>query len=128
MIHVGSISSKTDISEVPFRTLKESSYLHMQDTLVVYKNFEARIDMLSKEEGGRQTAFFNNFQPSFKIENVKILGVISLPSSIQMIRPGDTRHVSIKLTSSVELKEGQQFEIYEIEKKIGTGTVLKLIK
>lgn len=128
LIYTGFLLIQTDSNEVQSCTYNGYSDLTAQDTITVYRSFEAKLEMLSKEAGGRQTAFFNNFQPLFKFGEVKVFGTIDLPRSIQMVRPGDKKEVSIKLSSSVELKTGQQFEIFELNKKIGKGTVLKLNK
>lgn len=128
LIYTDPLLTQTDPKELQSITYNGYSDLTAQDTTTVYRSFGAKIEMLSKEQGGRQTAFFNNFQPLFKFGETRVFGIINLPRSIQMVRPGDKKEVSIKLSLSVELKVGQQFEIFELDKKIGKGTVLKLIK
>ena len=95
-----------------------------QESIKVYSKFEADIDMLPKNKSGRKTPFYNNFRVQFKIGSIKVDGTIILPDTIQMIRAGDKKRVSIKLTSAVELKKGSSFDIYEVGRKIGSGEVV----
>ena len=80
--------------------------------------------MLTKEEGGRQTPFFNGYRPQFYFRTTDITGVVELPSDIEMVIPGDTVKINVKLVSPVAMEVGTEFNIREGGKIVGKGTVI----
>jgi elongation factor Tu len=94
-----------------------------------HTEFEAEIYVLSKEEGGRHTPFFKGYKPQFYIRTTDVTGeTTSLPEGMEMVMPGDTVKVSVKLIAPVALEEKQRFAIREGGKTVGAGVVTKIIK
>ncbi|PIZ01249.1 elongation factor Tu [bacterium (Candidatus Gribaldobacteria) CG_4_10_14_0_8_um_filter_33_9] len=97
-------------------------------TITPHTEFEAEIYILTKEEGGRHTPFFTGYKPQFFIRTCDITGDIALPAGVEMVMPGDTVNVKIKLIAPVALEEKQKFAIREGGKTVGAGTVVKIEK
>ncbi|MDO8664406.1 MAG: elongation factor Tu [Candidatus Liptonbacteria bacterium] len=93
-----------------------------------HTEFEAEIYVLSKEEGGRHTPFFTGYKPQFYIRTTDVTGDVVLPAGTEMVMPGDTINVTVKLISPVALEEKQRFAIREGGKTVGAGVVLKILK
>jgi len=93
-----------------------------------HTEFEAEIYVLSKEEGGRHTPFFNGYKPQFYIRTTDVTGDVTLPEGTEMVMPGDTVTVKAKLISPIALEEQQRFAIREGGKTVGAGVVTKIIK
>lgn len=93
-----------------------------------HTEFEAEVYVLSKEEGGRHTPFFTGYKPQFYIRTTDVTGEITLPQGIEMVMPGDTVKVSVKLIVPVALEEQQRFAIREGGKTVGAGVVTKISK
>ncbi|MDP3948363.1 MAG: elongation factor Tu [bacterium] len=93
-----------------------------------HTEFEAEIYVLSKEEGGRHTPFFTGYKPQFYIRTTDVTGDVALPAGTEMVMPGDTINVTVKLISPVALEEKQRFAIREGGKTVGAGVVLKISK
>lgn len=93
-----------------------------------HTDFEAEVYVLSKEEGGRHTPFFNGYKPQFYIRTTDVTGEVTLPQGMEMVMPGDTIKLSIKLISPVALEEKQRFAIREGGKTVGAGVVTKIVK
>lgn len=93
-----------------------------------HAEFECEVYVLSKEEGGRHTPFFNGYKPQFYIRTTDVTGEVSLPSGTEMVMPGDTVKLTVKLISPVALEEKQRFAIREGGKTVGAGVVTKIIK
>ena len=87
---------------------------------------EAEVYVLSKEEGGRHTPFFNGYKPQFYIRTTDITGEISLPEGVEMIMPGDNVKMGIKLINPVALEEGLRFAIREGGRTVGAGVITKV--
>ena len=96
-------------------------------TITPHTEFEAEIYILTKEEGGRHTPFFTGYKPQFFIRTCDITGDIALPAGVEMVMPGDTVNVKIKLIAPVALEEKQRFAIREGGKTVGAGVVAKII-
>ena len=90
--------------------------------------FDCEVYVLSKEEGGRHTPFFKGYKPQFYIRTTDVTGEVILPAGIEMVMPGDTVKLSVKLISAVALEEKQRFAIREGGKTVGAGVVIKIIK
>ena len=98
-------------------------------TVTPHTEFDAEIYILSKEEGGRHTPFFKGYKPQFYIRTTDVTGdVYELPAGTEMVMPGDTVNVKIKLITPVALEEKQKFAIREGGRTVGAGVVTKIIK
>ena len=97
-------------------------------TSTPHTNFEARVYILKKEEGGRHTAFFDNYRPQFYIRTTDVTGVVTLPEGKEMVLPGDDTDMSVQLIHPIALEEGQRFAIREGGRTVGAGKVTKIIK
>ncbi|MFA5084040.1 MAG: elongation factor Tu [Candidatus Paceibacterota bacterium] len=93
-----------------------------------HTEFEASIYVLSKEEGGRHTPFFTGYKPQFYIRTCDITGETTLPAGMEMVMPGDTVNVTVKLIAPVALEDKQRFAIREGGKTVGAGAITKIIK
>jgi elongation factor Tu len=89
---------------------------------------EAQIYVLSKEEGGRHTPFFNGYKPQFYIRTTDVTGAIELPQGVEMVMPGDNLNMKIKLIYPVAMEPGMKFSIREGGRTVGAGTVIKIIE
>lgn len=89
---------------------------------------EAQIYVLSKEEGGRHTPFFNGYKPQFYIRTTDVTGGIELPEGVEMVMPGDNLNMKIKLIYPVAMEPGMKFSIREGGRTVGAGTVIKIIE
>ncbi|MFA6365110.1 MAG: elongation factor Tu [Candidatus Paceibacterota bacterium] len=93
-----------------------------------HTEFEAEVYVLSKEEGGRHTPFFKGYKPQFYIRTTDVTGEVILPAGVEMVMPGDTVSISVKLIAPVALEEKQRFAIREGGKTVGAGAVTKILK
>ena len=98
------------------------------DSITPHTQFEAEIYVLSKEEGGRHTAFLNNYRPQFYFRTTDVTGVIKLAEGTEMILPGDNTSITVELISSIAMEPGLKFAIREGGKTIGAGTITKIVK
>jgi elongation factor Tu len=97
-------------------------------TTTPHTNFEAQAYILSKDEGGRHTPFFNNYRPQFYFRTTDVTGVVTLPEGTEMVMPGDNTEMSIELIQPVAMEEGLQFAIREGGRTVGAGRVTKITK
>ena len=97
-------------------------------TVTPHTEFEARVYVLSKEEGGRHTPFFTNYRPQFYFRTTDVTGVIQLPEGTEMIMPGDNTDLQVKLIYPIAIELGTKFSIREGGKTVGAGNVTKIIK
>ena len=93
-----------------------------------HTEFEAEVYILSKEEGGRHTPFFSGYKPQFYIRTTDVTGDVTLPKGTEMVMPGDTVNVNIKLILPIALEEQQRFAIREGGRTVGAGVVTKIKK
>ncbi len=93
-----------------------------------HTEFEGEIYILAKEEGGRHTPFFKGYKPQFYIRTTDVTGDVTLPEGTEMVMPGDTVNLKVKLIVPVALEEKQRFAIREGGKTVGAGVVVKIIK
>ncbi len=93
-----------------------------------HTEFEAEVYALTKEEGGRHKPFFKGYKPQFYIRTTDVTGEIELPAGVEMVMPGDTQNVVIKLISPVALEDKMRFAIREGGKTVGAGVVVKILK
>ncbi len=97
-------------------------------TITPHTEFEAEVYVLSKDEGGRHKPFFKGYKPQFYIRTTDVTGEIFLPEGVEMVMPGDTISISVKLISPVALEEKQRFAIREGGLTVGAGVVAKIQK
>ncbi|GAE87408.1 elongation factor Tu [Acetivibrio straminisolvens] len=90
--------------------------------------FEAQVYVLTKEEGGRHTPFFNNYRPQFYFRTTDVTGVVELPQGTEMVMPGDHITMKIKLITPIAMEEGLKFAIREGGRTVGAGNVSKIIE
>ena len=93
-----------------------------------HSEFECEVYILKKEEGGRHTPFFTGYKPQFYIRTTDVTGEASLPAGVEMVMPGDTVKLSVKLVTPVALEDQTHFAIREGGKTVGAGVVTKIIK
>ena len=97
-------------------------------TTTPHTEFEGSVYILSKDEGGRHTPFFNNYRPQFYFRTTDVTGVVTLPSGTEMVMPGDNTVMSVKLIQPIAMEEGLQFAIREGGRTVGAGQVIKIVK
>ena len=93
-----------------------------------HTEFTAEVYVLTKEEGGRHTPFFNNYRPQFYIRTTDVTGSIELPAGVEMVMPGDNTTMTVKLITPIAIEEGGRFAIREGGRTVGSGVVSKIIK
>ena len=97
-------------------------------TVTPHSEFDAEIYVLSKEEGGRHSPFFKGYKPQFYIRTTDVTGEVALPEGMEMVMPGDTVKIGVKLITPVALEEKMRFAIREGGKTVGAGVVTKITK
>ena len=97
-------------------------------TVTPHSKFEAQVYVLSKEEGGRHTPFFNNYRPQFYFRTTDVTGVITLPAGTEMVMPGDNIDMEVELIHSIALEQGTQFSIREGGRTVGAGSVTEIVE
>jgi elongation factor Tu len=93
-----------------------------------HTHFEAEVYVLSKEEGGRHTPFFDGYRPQFYFRTTDVTGAVSLPEGVEMVVPGDNVKVTVKLINPIAMDEGLRFAIREGGRTVGAGVVAKVIE
>ncbi|MBS2939367.1 MULTISPECIES: elongation factor Tu [Nocardioides] len=97
-------------------------------TTTPHTNFDASVYILSKDEGGRHTPFFNNYRPQFYFRTTDVTGVVTLPEGTEMVMPGDNTEMSVELIQPIAMDEGLRFAIREGGRTVGAGRVTKITK
>ncbi|WP_299326170.1 elongation factor Tu [uncultured Helicobacter sp.] len=97
-------------------------------SITPHSEFEGEIYVLSKDEGGRHTPFFNNYRPQFYVRTTDVTGSIKLPDGVEMVMPGDNVKITVELISPIALELGTKFAIREGGRTVGAGVVSKIIK
>ncbi len=95
-------------------------------TTTPHTEFEAQVYILSKDEGGRHTPFFNNYRPQFYFRTTDVTGVVELPAGTEMVMPGDNTEMTVKMIQPIAMEEGLQFAIREGGRTVGAGKVVKI--
>jgi elongation factor Tu len=96
-------------------------------TTTPHTEFEATVYILSKDEGGRHTPFFQNYRPQFYFRTTDVTGVVTLPEGTEMVMPGDNTDMTVKLIQPIAMEEGLRFAIREGGRTVGAGRVTKII-
>ena len=91
-----------------------------------HTEFTAQVYVLTKEEGGRHTPFFNNYRPQFYFRTTDVTGAITLPAGVEMVMPGDNTNIDVKLITPIAIEEGLRFAIREGGRTVGSGVVSKI--
>ena len=97
-------------------------------TITPHTEFEAQVYILSKDEGGRHTPFFNNYRPQFYFRTTDVTGVVYLPEGKDMVMPGDNTEMRVELIQSIAMEDGLRFAIREGGRTVGAGRVTKILK
>ena len=96
-------------------------------SITPHTNFKGEVYVLSKEEGGRHTPFFNKYRPQFYFRTSDVTGNVTLPTGVEMVMPGDNVSVEVELISPVAMEKGQRFAIREGGRTIGAGRVSEVV-
>jgi elongation factor Tu len=108
--------------------IERGQVLAAPGSITPHTHFEAEVYVLTKEEGGRHTPFFNGYKPQFYIRTLDITGIAELPKGVEMVMPGDNVKMTIKLIHPVALEEGMRFAIREGGRTVGAGAIGKIIE
>ncbi len=106
--------------------VERGQVLAKKGTITPHTKFEAEVYILSKEEGGRHTPFFNNYRPQFYFRTTDVTGAVQLPSGVEMVMPGDNVKMSVELLAPIAMEEGLRFAIREGGRTVGAGVVSKI--
>ncbi|MBP5373152.1 MAG: elongation factor Tu, partial [Clostridia bacterium] len=93
-----------------------------------HTEFAGQVYVLTKEEGGRHTPFFNNYRPQFYFRTTDVTGTITLPEGVEMVMPGDHVTITVSLITPIAIEEGLRFAIREGGRTVGSGVVATIIK
>ena len=93
-----------------------------------HTNFEAQVYILTKEEGGRHTPFFNGYRPQFYFRTTDVTGSAALPDGVEMVMPGDNVEMTVELIVPIAMEDGLRFAIREGGRTVGAGRVIKIVK
>jgi elongation factor Tu len=97
-------------------------------SIMPHTKFEAEVYVLSKEEGGRHTPFFNGYRPQFYFRTTDVTGSVDLPSGVEMVMPGDNVKMTVALIAPIAMEQGLRFAIREGGRTVGAGVVAKVIE
>ena len=92
-----------------------------------HTHFKGQVYVLTKEEGGRHTPFFNGYRPQFYFRTTDVTGTIKLPEGVEMVMPGDNIEMEIKLITPIAIEEGLRFAIREGGRTVGSGVVTEVL-
>jgi elongation factor Tu len=106
--------------------VERGQVLAKKGTITPHTKFEAEVYILSKEEGGRHTPFFNNYRPQFYFRTTDVTGAVELPSGTEMVMPGDNVKMTVELLAPIAMEEGLRFAIREGGRTVGAGVVSKI--
>ena len=97
-------------------------------SITPHTDFEAQVYILSKDEGGRHTPFFNGYRPQFYFRTTDVTGTANLPEGVEMVMPGDNVEMTVELIAPIAMEEGLRFAIREGGRTVGAGRVTKILK
>jgi elongation factor Tu len=97
-------------------------------SITPHTNFQAQVYILSKDEGGRHTPFFNNYRPQFYFRTTDVTGTVQLPEGTEMVMPGDNTEMTVELIQPIAMEEGLRFAIREGGRTVGAGRVTNILK
>ncbi|BBA35242.1 translation elongation factor Tu [Methylocaldum marinum] len=108
--------------------VERGQVLAAPNTITPHTHFEAEIYVLSKDEGGRHTPFFNGYRPQFYFRTTDVTGAVELPEGVEMVMPGDNVKVTVKLIAPIAMEEGLRFAVREGGRTVGAGVVSKVLE
>ena len=108
--------------------IERGQVLAKPGSITPHTEFTAQVYVLSKEEGGRHTPFFNNYRPQFYFRTTDVTGEVTLPEGTEMAMPGDNTEMQVKLIQPIAMAEGLRFAIREGGRTVGAGRVIKILK
>src|SRR5207342_3011627 len=121
--NVGSLLRGIDKDEV-----ERGQVLAKPGSITPHTNFTAQVYILSKDEGGRHTPFFNNYHPQFYFRTTDVTGSANLPEGVEMVMPGDNTEMVVELQKPIAMEEGLRFAIREGGRTVGAGRVTTIVK
>ena len=110
------------------KEIERGMVLAKPNTITPHTKFDAEVYVLTKEEGGRHTPFFNGYRPQFYFRTTDVTGSIQLPGGTEMVMPGDNIQMQIELISPIAMEEGLRFAIREGGRTVGAGVVTKILQ
>jgi elongation factor Tu len=108
--------------------IERGQVLAAPKSITPHKKFKGEVYVLSKEEGGRHTPFFNGYRPQFYVRTTDVTGDIHLPEGVEMVMPGDNIEMDIELIYPIAIEEGLRFAIREGGRTVGAGVVTKIVE
>ena len=108
--------------------IERGQVLAKPGTITPHVAFKAQVYVLSREEGGRHTAFYNGYRPQFYLRTTDVTGAITLPEGVEMVMPGDNIEMTIRLITPVALEDGLRFAIREGGRTVGAGAVTQILE
>ena len=108
--------------------IERGQVLSKPKSVTPHTEFKAEVYVLSKEEGGRHTAFFSNYRPQFYFRTTDVTGVVTLPEGTEMVMPGDNTNLHVELIHPIAIEKGTKFSIREGGRTVGAGSVTEIIK
>jgi len=108
--------------------LQRGQVIAAPGTITPHTKFKGEVYVLSKEEGGRHTPFFNGYRPQFYFRTTDVTGTIRLPEGGEMVMPGDNVNMDVELITPIAMEEGLRFAIREGGRTVGAGVVTKIIE
>ena len=108
--------------------IERGQVLSKPKSITPHTHFEAEVYVLSKDEGGRHTPFFDGYRPQFYFRTTDVTGSVSLPTGVEMVMPGDNVRMTAKLISPIAMEEGLRFAVREGGRTVGAGVVSKVIE
>jgi elongation factor Tu len=108
--------------------VERGQVLAQPGSITPHTHFEAQVYVLSKDEGGRHTPFFNNYRPQFYFRTTDVTGSVELPSGVEMVMPGDNTEMTVVLIQPIAMEEGLRFAIREGGRTVGAGRVTKIVE
>ena len=106
--------------------VERGQVLAVPRSITPHTEFDAEVYVLSKDEGGRHTPFFQGYRPQFFFETTDVTGTVELPKDVEMVMPGDNVNMAVNLISPIAMEEGQRFAIREGGRTVGAGVVTKI--
>jgi elongation factor Tu len=108
--------------------VERGQVLAKPSSITPHTHFECEVYVLSKDEGGRHTAFFNGYRPQFYFRTTDVTGSCELPEGVEMVMPGDNVKMTVKLINPIAMEEGLRFAIREGGRTVGAGVVAKIVE
>ena len=106
--------------------IERGQVLSAPNSIHPHKKFHGQVYVLTKDEGGRHTPFFNNYRPQFYFRTTDVTGVISLPEGVEMCMPGDNVEMDVELITPIAIEKGLRFAIREGGRTVGSGVVTEI--